>query len=138
MNDLEEAIYTKGLENLYGSILLGEEWALNCTECLVYLTRALAASEKTWQMIGKEVTFVKCFCSVCWPDMQLQIQQGRGISEYKVARGRVSGEICRTLLELKSADISVNQLNIRKDGEVLRYSFSNDGVVLTKRVIAHV
>ena len=48
MTDLEQMIYTRSLENLYGSVLLGED-ALNTIENLVYLTRELDKPKETKQ-----------------------------------------------------------------------------------------
>lgn len=41
MNELEYTLFSKGLENLYGSVLIGDGQALEQIEELVYLVRDL-------------------------------------------------------------------------------------------------
>ena len=68
MNDLEQKLYTKGLENLYGSVLLGEDCALNHIENLVYLTRELTAPPLSRLPVSEETAFIQGRCSVqCLP-----------------------------------------------------------------------
>ena len=135
MNHLEEAIYTKGLENLYGSILLGEEQALTCTEHLVFLTRALAASEETMQPIQAEIAFIRCFCATCWPNLQLEICYTEEKSGYRLTRGSVSWELCLTLLELESAGTMPDRLELREKERSIQCAFYYEGTELVKKVL---
>lgn len=137
MNDLEAAIYTKGLENLYGSILLGEEQALTCTEYLVYLTRALTAPEETLQPIQEEIAFVRCFCAACWPEIHMEIRYSEEARGHRVTRGSVSWELCRALLELESAGTMPRRLELREEEGGLQCTFCCEGAVLAKKVFSH-
>lgn len=137
MNDLEEAIYTKGLENLYGCILLGEEQALTCTEHLVYLTRALTASQETMQPIREEAAFVRCFCAACWPDLSMEIRHTEERSGHRVMRGSVSRDLCLTLLELESDGTMPDRLEFREKGRSIQCTFYCKDAVLAKKVFPH-
>lgn len=101
MNDLEQRLYTKGLENLYGSVLLGEERALNNIENLVYLTREFMAASRSRQSLEKEMAFIRSFCAVCWPDAQFDIRMEGDMSACQVIRKSLSGPVCRNLLDFE-------------------------------------
>ena len=101
MNDLEWKLYTKGLENLYGSVLLGEESALNCIENMVYLTREIQISAGSRHPLKKEVIFIRKFCQVCWPDMHVEIRMEGNISGMQITQKQLSGAVCGSLMKVE-------------------------------------
>jgi len=128
MNDLERMIYTRGLENLYGSILLGDKQALNRIEDLVYLTRELSEPQNSWQSISAELTFVRRVYDLCWPETALTVRVDGALTVRQVLRGKVSGEICRKLFALKKMAAAV-ELELEEKGSGLLYCLKNGGAV---------
>lgn len=125
MNDLEQCIYTRGLENLYGSILLGEERCLADTEHLVYLTRELTAPTGFQQTLKEELLFISSVFAVCWPENILNIHLAdERLDVCPVARGNFSHRICRSLFQAENQGIVPNQLNIWREGQALHYRIS--------------
>lgn len=138
MNDLERMIYTRGLENLYGNILLDDDkHALNRIEDLVYLTRELSEPQNSWQTVSAELTFVRRVYDLCWPETVLTVQVNEELTARQVPRGRVSGEICRKLFALKKMAAAV-ELELEEKRSGLHYCLRDGGVVLLRGEVTDV
>ena len=101
MTDLEQLIYTRGLENLYGSVLLGED-PLNSIENLVCLTRDLVGVKGSRQPISAECIFIKKICAACWPEMELSIQpKDAEMNTLQVKRGAIAEPVCKAIFQVE-------------------------------------
>ncbi len=136
MNDLEEKLYVKGLENLYGSILLDEDCALDRIENLVYLTRELTVLTLSRVSVMEEVAFVRGFCTACWPDAQFDIQMEGAVATQKVVRRCLSEPICCQLLKLERHGKIPEKLVVWKEKEIVHYCLKSDGCVCAQGVAA--
>ena len=101
MNDLEWTLYTKGLENLYGSVLLGEESALNCIENMVYLTREIQVPAGARHSLANEAGFIRKFCEACWPNTQVDIRLEGDISGTQITQRQLSEAVCGNLMKIE-------------------------------------
>ncbi len=134
MNDLEQKLYTKGLENLYGSVLLGEDCALNHIENLVCLTRELTASALSRLPVPEEVAFIKGFCAACWPDAQLRVRlEGAAVAQ-QVLRRQLSGPVCRQLLKLERHGKIPEELVVWQENGTVFYRLESSGHVCAQGV----
>ena len=134
MNDLEQKLYTKGLENLYGSVLLGEDCALNHIENLVYLTRELTAPPLSRLPISEEATFIQGFCAACWPDAPFSVCLEGAVAVRLVLRRQLSGPVCRLLLKLERHGKIPEKLVVWQEGEIVCYRLESSGHVCAQGV----
>ena len=100
MTDLEHKLFARGLENLYGSVLLGEEQALSYVEDLILLNRALGdAAHSRWPLLS-EVDLLRRVCAVCWPERSLEIRLEEGFpAQIQLEREALFAPVCRLLFE---------------------------------------
>ncbi len=134
MNDLEQKLYTKGLENLYGSVLLGEERTLNHIENLVYLTRELTAPALSRLPVSEEVAFIRIFCAVCWPDARLDVRLEGEVSACQVLRRQLSGLVCRELLKLEHHGRVPKGLVVWQKNGAVHYRLESGGRIYARGV----
>jgi len=127
MNDLEWKLYTKGLENLYGSVLLGEENALNCIENMVYLTREIQACAESRHSLEKERIFIRKFCQVCWPDTQVEICLEGDISGTQVIQRQLSKAVCGSLMKVERHGHIPCSIVLRQEAGRVCYRLEEDG-----------
>lgn len=135
MNDLEQRLYTKGLENLYGSVLLGEERALNYIENMVYLTREFTASAASRRPLEEEVLFIRSFCAVCWPDVQINVQLEGDMSGCQMIRKSLSGPVCRDFLDFERHGRIPGLLVLWQEEGHIHYRLEGNGRTWTHGVI---
>ncbi len=134
MNAREQLIYNRGLERMYGCILLGEnEQALSCMEELIYLTRGLSASAK--QSLEVQMTFLSRACRVCWQGPPLEVLLEKGTDTICTVPGKISGQIFEAIAALEDAGKPPSLLRLRIDGGVLHYELSDQGHVYDRGVL---
>lgn len=132
MTDLEQMIYTRSLENLYGSVLLGED-ALNTIENLVYLTRELDKPKETKQLLAAELSFIKSVCTVCWPEVILAIQTApEAMIGFQVTRGSISEPICRALFQFGHHGEGTVRIELWHEEGVIWFRMEENGQMLTQ------
>lgn len=104
MTDLEHRIFARGLETLYGSVLLGEEQALSYVEDLIYLNRALGdAAHSRWPLLS-EVDLLRRVRVLCWPERPLEIRLEEGLPvQLQLGREALFAPVCRLLFEAEEA-----------------------------------
>ena len=127
MTDLEQLIYTRGLENLYGSVLLGED-PLNGIENLVYLTRELAGPVGSKHPVSTECDFIKRICKVCWPEMELTIEaEAPELNSMPIKRGSVAGPVCKAVFQVERRGGKPNQVILWKEADAVWFRVEEDG-----------
>ena len=127
MTNLEQLIYTKGLENLYGSIILGED-PLNSIENLVYLTRELAVPPKTKRTVSAECSFIARICSACWPDLNLTIQTTPPeLDLVRVDRFSIAAPVCDAVSQVEHRGQKPDLILLRQDGNIIRFHVEEHG-----------
>ena len=127
MTDLEQLIYTRGLENLYGSVLLGED-PLNGIENLVYLTRELAGPQGSKQPISSECDFIKRICEACWPEMELTIRpEDPEMNSFPVKRGQIAAPVCKAVFQVERRGGKPDQVLLRKENDALWFCVEEKG-----------
>lgn len=100
MTDLEHKIFTRALETLYGSVLLGEEQTLSYVEHLTYLNRALGDTVHSRWPLSSEVDLIRRVHALCWPERPLEIYLEEGLPvQLQVGREALFAPVCRLLLE---------------------------------------
>ena len=136
MNDLEQKLYTKGLENLYGSVLLGEECALNHIENLVYLTRELTAPPLSRLPVSEETAFIQGFCAACWPDAPFSVRLEGVVAARQVLRRQLSGPVCRLLLKLERHGKIPEKMVVWQEDGIVCYRLESGGRMCAQGVAA--
>lgn len=134
MNDLERTLYTKGLETIYGSVLLGDDRALNQIEEMVYLTREFVSAAGSRQPLKNEVLFIENFCSVCWPDAKLAIILEGRISDRQVLHKSLSGTVCRALVDFETHGQIPEMLTVWEKNGRMEFRLEQDGKILMQGV----
>lgn len=136
MNDLEQKLYARGLENLYGSVLLGDDRALNYIENLVYLTRELAAPALYRLPVAEDAAFIQGFCLACWPDIRFRIRLEGAVNDRQILRRQLSGPVCYRLLKLERHGKIPEELVVwQEDGRVC-YRLESGGHVCAQGAAA--
>ena len=133
MNDLEQKLYTKGLENLYGSVLLGEDCALNHIENLVYLTRELTAPPLSRLPVSEETAFIQGFCAACWP---FSVRLEGAVAARQVLRRQLSGPVCRLLLKLERHGKIPEKMVVWQEDGIVCYRLESGGRMCAQGVAA--
>lgn len=136
MNDLEQKLYARGLENLYGSVLLGDDRALGHIENLVYLTRELAAPALSRLSVAEDAAFIQGFCLACWPDVRFRIRLEGVVNGRQVLRRQLSGPVCYQLLKLERHGKIPEELVVwQEDGRVC-YRLENGGRICAQEAVS--
>ena len=73
MNDMERTLFIKGLENLYGSVLMSDDQALEQIEQLVCLARELDDPGAAVQPMAQEFAWIHRYVEACWPESRFTI-----------------------------------------------------------------
>ena len=134
MNAREQLIYNRGLERIYGCILLGEnEQAMSCMEELIYLTRGLSASAR--QSLGVQMTFLSRACRVCWQGPPLEVLLEKGTDMICTAPWKISWQIFEAIAALEDAGKPPSLLRLQMDGGALYYELSDQGHVYDRGVL---
>ena len=122
MTDLEYKIFGRALENLYGSILLGEEHALTYTEHLICLNRALRDTAHSRWPLASEVDLLRRAWAVCWPERTLEICQEEGVPMLcQVGREALFFPVCRLLFEAAEQGGFPTCLALEEKGGTVEY-----------------
>lgn len=122
MNDWEYKIFAKGLENVYGSVLLGEDQALTCIEHLVYLTRELGEVSGGHWPLAAETNMIEHVCGACWPEEQMEIAlEEPALASVQVIRESVGVPVCRMLFEAERQGGFPQRLVFLREGSDVRY-----------------
>ena len=112
MNEFERNLYTRGLENLYGSVLLDDAKALEQIERLVRLTRALGPQSTTPRSLEELLRCIADFFLICWPDQKLEIRvQEKSGKVWLPGRG-LAEQICLQLTELEKQHVLPDLLTV--------------------------
>jgi len=132
MTDLEQLIYTRGLENLYGSVLLGED-PLNGIENLVYLTRELAGPRGTKQPVSAECDFIKRICKVCWPEMELTIRPEHAeMNAVPVKRGMIAETVCKAVFQVERRGGKPDAVLLWQENGVIWFRVEESGQIMIR------
>lgn len=131
MNKMERALYIRGLENLYSSVLLGEEQTLEQVERLIYLTRELSNEDTSMRPIEEELENVRQFCKSCWPDNHIRMETESMAYGCLVRRGRLSGALCTAMAET-SGDRPPEELSVWKEDGCVHYRLMSGGRICAK------
>lgn len=127
MTDLERLIYTRGLENLYGSVLLGDN-PLDSIENLVYLTRELAGAEGSKHAISAERELIHAVCRVCWPELPILVEMDSPqMNAVQVNRATIAAAVCEEVRQLERQKRKPDRVLLYLDGDAVRFGVEEDG-----------
>ena len=138
MNELEHKLFAKALENLYGSVLLGEDQALAYVEHLIHLNRALGdTAQCRWPLAG-EAELIRRVQEACWPERALEIRLEEGLpAALCVGREALFAPVCRLLLEAAEAGGFPTALELGRREGVLEYRLLLGTEVWRRGVVDH-
>lgn len=137
LNNLEQIIFSRGLENTYRHALLGrEEQALSGIENLIYLTRKLSDDAPIKQSLSEETALLARICDTCWPELKLDIQMEPGTELAQADRGCVSAQICKVLSELIPNGNQPKLLRLYRDCGEVQYDLLSEDRLCAQGVVS--
>ena len=137
MNELEYTLFSKGLENLYGSVLIGDGQALEQIEDLVYLVRDLENTDSAGQPMAQEFTWIHRYFETCWPEARFTIH-GEGTDyAWQVPRGYLSRPVCQALAQADRQGCLPDELTVWRTGESVHFRLSCKGQVCAQGCADH-
>ena len=137
MNDLERTLFIKGLENLYGSVLMRDDQVLEQIERLVYLARDLGDTGAAIQPMAQEFAWIQRYVEACWPEAHFAIH-GEGTDYgWQVPRGQLSRPVCLALAQAVRQGSLPDELTVWRTGEAVHFRLSCKGQVCSQGCTDH-
>ena len=137
MNDMERTLFIKGLENLYGSVLMGDDQALEQIERLVCLARELDDPGAAVQPMAQEFAWIHRYVEACWPESRFTIH-GEGTDyAWQVPRGYLSRPVCQALAQADRQGRLPDELTVWRTGESIHFRLSCKGQVCAQGCTDH-
>ena len=116
MNDLEIELYTRGLEHIYTSVLLGEEEALSRTEQLIAVTRMLSGRDEREHFLSAELDLIEGAHRACFPEKTLRTECApEDLRSLRFRKGSVAERVCGALFTLSGRRIFPDRFLVREE-----------------------